>query len=674
MWLLTRAPVLIGYYGMGKWLEWSSTKPALVPLLLLLGASSEERELALHSWRLAASPSCSLVAVVQHARLYIAPLPGADAAIVQRLRTTPMHVPLGELHCKEEDLSLRMAAWSRDELVIAVLASNREEVLIVDVLRGSVVCSFLARERGIEGGVCQCFWTAAEKMKDGQVKRELLLVGFAGELCNVTMELKEVDDEDTSAAEAKGDPQQILVLLDMRDISIMVKDASSSGNGVGGFLPCITAAAYSAEGSLLALGGLGRSTPGGMAGGVVVLKISDGCRATAVLAHQTTSRPALKAQALFQIAQAPTSFVSEVEFSPASDELLVLDKLGCVSLFSLDNPAIEATPVSVLAPADLQAKLFADVEGCNVEHASWWGLDGEHVLVQEAGGSVAILQKSDLASSLEEGTVSFTRHAQLSEAVQERLFALECTREEVQLPPLKREQVMPVPQVQAEEPATLLDQAFEMLEAGAASTEEEKKAKEEEKSEENDEVSMKLEDCIRMTYKLSEFRCVGAEQFISQLVQKRQLEQALAIAATHDIGADVVYQHQWRLMDGFNVESILACLEPITNRQWVLEACYNTPVESLPQRRLLLQYGLRETAPSEFYASKSVFRDVELCSSQEYLLSSSDVATVEETVGRPLAPSHGGLHAAARVRFLNAIDRLMLYEALLHHMPSQSYW
>ncbi|ORZ21883.1 secretory pathway protein Sec39-domain-containing protein [Lobosporangium transversale] len=88
---------------------------------------------------------------------------------------------------------------------------------------------------------------------------------------------------------------------------------------------------------------------------------------------------------------------------------------------------------------------------------------------------------------------------------------------------------------------------------------------------------------------------VPPEELLYRKLDMKDYSSALAIATTYELNTDVIYQHQLRQLSLFNVEVVSTLLDKITDKQWVLAHCIDSPTEDQESIRTLLEYGLNLT-------------------------------------------------------------------------------
>ncbi|KAG0051008.1 hypothetical protein BGZ83_004225 [Gryganskiella cystojenkinii] len=88
---------------------------------------------------------------------------------------------------------------------------------------------------------------------------------------------------------------------------------------------------------------------------------------------------------------------------------------------------------------------------------------------------------------------------------------------------------------------------------------------------------------------------VPPEELLHRKLESREFSSALSIANTYELDTDTIYQYQWRLLTHFSADLVADLLGKITDKEWVLASCLDTPTEDHESIRTLLEYGLRLT-------------------------------------------------------------------------------
>ncbi|XP_066242241.1 NBAS subunit of NRZ tethering complex [Saccopteryx leptura] len=99
---------------------------------------------------------------------------------------------------------------------------------------------------------------------------------------------------------------------------------------------------------------------------------------------------------------------------------------------------------------------------------------------------------------------------------------------------------------------------------------------------------------ITKHYRLVSLRSTTPEELYQRKIESEEYEEALSLAQTYGLDADLVYQRQWR-KSAVNIASIQNYLSKIKKRSWVLHECLERVPENVDAAKELLQYGLKGT-------------------------------------------------------------------------------
>lgn len=76
---------------------------------------------------------------------------------------------------------------------------------------------------------------------------------------------------------------------------------------------------------------------------------------------------------------------------------------------------------------------------------------------------------------------------------------------------------------------------------------------------------------------------------------KGKKEEALRLSEIHGVNTDKIYSSLW-LMNPVNEENLDNNLSRVQDHKWVIEQCLQRLAPDYPEEKMLLVYGLRETA------------------------------------------------------------------------------
>ncbi|XP_016080231.1 PREDICTED: neuroblastoma-amplified sequence [Miniopterus natalensis] len=99
---------------------------------------------------------------------------------------------------------------------------------------------------------------------------------------------------------------------------------------------------------------------------------------------------------------------------------------------------------------------------------------------------------------------------------------------------------------------------------------------------------------ITKHYRLVSLRSTTPEELYHRKIESEEYEEALSLAQTYGLDADLVHQRQWR-KSAVNIASIQNYLSKIKKRSWVLHECLERVPENVDAAKELLQYGLTGT-------------------------------------------------------------------------------
>ncbi|KAK9721898.1 hypothetical protein K7432_003052 [Basidiobolus ranarum] len=99
----------------------------------------------------------------------------------------------------------------------------------------------------------------------------------------------------------------------------------------------------------------------------------------------------------------------------------------------------------------------------------------------------------------------------------------------------------------------------------------------------------------RKCLRLVQFAEIMPIDLLERKVLALEYEDALSIAKIYSLNSDVVYQAQWNAAK-VSAKSIAKFLDNIQDRNWVIETCLMRIPDDTEAAKLLLEYGLKETA------------------------------------------------------------------------------
>ncbi|XP_072751649.1 NBAS subunit of NRZ tethering complex [Anoplolepis gracilipes] len=97
---------------------------------------------------------------------------------------------------------------------------------------------------------------------------------------------------------------------------------------------------------------------------------------------------------------------------------------------------------------------------------------------------------------------------------------------------------------------------------------------------------------LHQTYRILGVKSTTPEELYSRKIDIEEYEEALTLANTYNLDADLVYQTQWRKSE-LSLNAIVEHLSKISKRSWVLNECVVRVPDTMEAARELLNFGLK---------------------------------------------------------------------------------